>query len=57
MSDLQGTPGELRATISITRKASGKVETYELVGHVTAEQEQQLLENSAQTEKENEQWP
>lgn len=54
MSELQGTPGELRATISITRKATGKVETYELVGHVTAEQEQQLLENSGQTEKENE---
>lgn len=33
MSDLKGQPGELRATIQIKRKATGKVETYEIVGH------------------------
>lgn len=33
MSDLKPIPGELRATIHITRKATGKTETFELVGH------------------------
>ena len=37
MSELKGQPGELRATIHITRKATGKVETYELVGQVSPE--------------------
>lgn len=32
MNDLTGQPGELKATITITRKATGKVETYELTG-------------------------
>lgn len=31
-SNLQAQPAVIRATISITRKATGKVETYELVG-------------------------
>lgn len=38
MSDLKAVGGELRATIHITRKATGKVETYELVGRTTPEQ-------------------
>ncbi len=33
MSDLKGVPGEMRATIHITRKATGKTETFEIVGH------------------------
>jgi hypothetical protein len=33
MSDLQGAPGELRITLQVTRKATGKTETIELVGH------------------------
>lgn len=32
MNDLTGQPGELKATITITRKATGKIETYELTG-------------------------
>jgi hypothetical protein len=32
MAELQGSPGELRFTIDVTRAATGKVETYELVG-------------------------
>lgn len=35
--ELSGQVGELRATVTITRKATGKVETYELVGCVDAE--------------------
>ena len=31
--NLQGQPGELRMTIEIKRKETGKVETFELVGH------------------------
>jgi hypothetical protein len=38
MSDLKGQSGEMRATIQITRAATGKVETYELVGGLSAEQ-------------------
>jgi hypothetical protein len=43
MSDLKGATGELRATIHITRKATGKVETYELVGRTTPEQHEQMM--------------
>jgi hypothetical protein len=34
MADLKGAPGELRFTIHITRKATGKTETHELIGKV-----------------------
>lgn len=30
--ELVGTPGELVMTISVTRKETGKVETFELIG-------------------------
>jgi hypothetical protein len=36
MSDLTGQVGELKFTVSITRKETGKVETYELVGAIDA---------------------
>lgn len=42
MSDLKGTGGELRMTIDITRKATGKTETVELVGQTTPEQHAQI---------------
>lgn len=38
MSDIQGPRGELRATLHITRKATGKTETVEIVGHTDPEQ-------------------
>ena len=41
MSDLKGQPGELRMTIQITRKATGKTETVELVGKVTPEEKKE----------------
>jgi hypothetical protein len=41
MSDLKGQPGELRMTVQITRKATGKTETVELVGKVTEEVKEQ----------------
>lgn len=44
MSDLKGQTGELRATIQITRKATGKVETFELVGRTTPEQHEQIMQ-------------
>lgn len=40
-ADLQAQAGELRMTIEITRAATGEVETYDLVGHIGASQEQQ----------------
>lgn len=40
MPDLQGQIGELRMTVEITRKATGKVEIFELIGHVMSEEEE-----------------
>lgn len=42
MSNLVGQEGELRFKVQITRKATGKVEEYDLVGKITAEQAEQL---------------
>jgi len=38
VADLKGQPGELRMTLQITRKETGKVETVDLVGKVTGEE-------------------
>jgi hypothetical protein len=41
MSDLQGPPAELRFTVTVTRAATGKTETFEMVGRsLPAEPEQ-----------------
>lgn len=32
-SHLKGILGTLRATVTVTRKATGKVETHQLIGH------------------------
>lgn len=37
MNDLGGQPGELRFTVSIKRKETGKVETYDVVGKIGEE--------------------
>lgn len=42
MSDLKGQGGELRCTVTVTRKATGKVETYDVVSTITEEQAQEL---------------
>ena len=34
MPDLTALPGELRATIEIKRAATGKIDTFEIVGRV-----------------------
>lgn len=44
MSELKAEGGILRATISITRKATGKVETFQLVGCTDPEKLPALLE-------------
>jgi len=44
MSNLGGAAGELRGTVTITRKATGAVETYQIVGRVTPEQAKQIEE-------------
>ena len=41
MTDLQGQPGELRFTIEVTRAATGETETYEMVGTIQAEPEEE----------------
>lgn len=40
-AQLHAQPAVMRATIHITRKATGKVETYELVGTVPPEKEKE----------------
>lgn len=42
MPDLKGQAGEVRIKVAIKRAATGLVEEYELVGHVTEEQAKQL---------------
>ena len=34
MANLAGVPGEFRFTIEVKRKDTGKVEKYDLIGHV-----------------------
>ena len=43
-NDLRGQPGELRMTVQVMRKETGKVETYELMGRATPEQDAALKE-------------
>ncbi len=45
MSDLKGAGGQLRATIQVTRKATGKVETYHLVGNTSPEEHARIMED------------
>jgi hypothetical protein len=44
MTEAKGGGGELRAVVTITRKDTGKVEEYEITGHATDEQIEQLKE-------------
>jgi hypothetical protein len=52
MVDLAGQPAEIRFTLQITRAATGKVETVEMVGYVNPPKEQtngsDSLDGSAQ---------
>ena len=43
MSELVGEKAELRFTLEITRAETGKVETYEMVGHADPEELKKLL--------------
>ena len=52
MSDLVGSPGVLKFSIQITRKATGKVEEYELTSEpLSEEQAKSIIE--AQTKEYN----
>lgn len=42
MPDLNGAVGELRMTLEVTRKETGKVEQVEMIGFVNEEQLKQL---------------
>lgn len=42
MSELTGQVGELRFSVSVTRKETGKTETYELVGAIDAKDLEKL---------------
>lgn len=53
MSNLVGQPGEITMTMTITRAGTGKVEEFNLIGKVTAEEADALgLTPSPTTEKE-----
>lgn len=45
---LKGAVGELRATIHVKRAATGKVETYTLIGRTTPEQHEQIIAEARQ---------
>lgn len=48
MNNLAGSPGELRFTLTITRKDTGKVEHVDMVGRVIANpDEEQVSEKEA----------
>lgn len=42
MANLQGNVGEVRITLEVTRKETGKVEQVEMIGFVNPEQLKQL---------------
>lgn len=43
MSSLMGQAGELSFTVQITRKETGQVDEFQLIGQITPEQVEQLL--------------
>ena len=46
MIDLQGQVGELRFTVQVTRKETGKVEEYQLVGFLDEDKLKELQDGS-----------
>jgi hypothetical protein len=50
MNDLIGQEGEIAMTIQVTRKDTGIVEEYDLVGKVEAEQDDTQPENTDEEE-------
>lgn len=46
MADLQGHVGELSFTVQITRKDSGQVEHYQMVGYLNEEQLKEINHGS-----------
>lgn len=52
MADLQGALGELRMTVHITRKETGKTETVELVSAITDEASAKALDDALNNPKE-----
>ena len=47
MSEIKGTGGELRGTLHIKRKATGKVDTVEIVARTTPEQHAQIIHGTS----------
>lgn len=43
MGDLKAEPGEMRATIHVTRKDTGRVDTVNVIGHADPEKLKELL--------------
>lgn len=51
MAELKAAEGELKAVIKVTRKDTGKVETYEVTGKVNHEQMESLLKKDEEESK------
>ena len=47
MSEIKGNGGELRGTLHIKRKATGKVDTVEFVARTTPEQHAQIVHGTS----------
>lgn len=50
-NDLKGPPAELRFALTIKRAATGKEETYEMVGGLSAEQLEQFRATHPEAER------
>jgi hypothetical protein len=46
MDALQSAPAEVRFTVSVTRAESGRVETYDMVGHIELPPRTESKENT-----------
>jgi hypothetical protein len=51
MQELSGASGIITATVTITRKATGETETYQLTGYASPEQIEQLAEGQYEEEQ------
>ena len=52
MNDIKAVPGELRATIHVTHKATGKTEQYEIVGHADPAVLEKILNEKKEKDRE-----
>lgn len=57
MIELEGAVGELRMRVQVTRKATGKVEEYDLVSYVDEKQRDELIKEGFIVPEDQEKQP